>query len=82
MQLMNFVTSVLLNNGSGKVSRFATSLRLGILNDLLLLPDIRHCSGRECSSLGANLVGTGNCHPKILAGFEPDTLERIFRRSD
>jgi hypothetical protein len=71
MQLMNFVMSVLLNNGSGRVSLFGTSLRLGILNDLLLLPDIRHCSGQECSSLGANLIGTGNCPPKILAGFNP-----------
>jgi hypothetical protein len=78
MQLMNFVTSVLLNSGSGNVSRFATSLRLGILKGLLLLSDVPHCSGRECSSLGANLVGTGNCHPKILAGYEPDTLERIY----
>jgi hypothetical protein len=31
MQLMNLVMSVLLNKGSGKVSRFGTSLRLGIL---------------------------------------------------
>jgi hypothetical protein len=74
MQLINFVTSVLLNNGSGKVSRFATSLRLGILNGLPRFPDIRHCPERECSSLGANIIGTGNCHPKILAGYKPDTL--------
>jgi len=31
MQLMNFVMSVLPNAGSGSVSRFGTSLRLGIL---------------------------------------------------
>jgi len=67
MQLMNLVMSVLPNKGSGKVSRFGTSRRLGMLNDLhsFLIP---------VSALGgeypprANLVGTGNCHPKILAG--------------
>jgi hypothetical protein len=34
MQLINFVTSVLPKLGSGSVSRFGTSLRLGILKDL------------------------------------------------
>jgi hypothetical protein len=42
MQLMNLVISVLLYSGSGKVSRLGTSLRLGMLKNLLLLPYIRH----------------------------------------
>jgi hypothetical protein len=64
MQLMNLVISVLLYSGSGKVSRLGTSLRLGMLKNLLLLPWYFVTARRRVCSPESELHRLWQCQPK------------------
>jgi hypothetical protein len=80
MQLMNLVISVLLYTGSGRVSRFGTSLRLGIPKGLLqrlsyaLLFNILSLSGtRNAPPESENMSALANAFRRFSLGVNPKT---------
>jgi hypothetical protein len=77
MQLMNLVMSVLPNAGSGSVSRFGTSLRLGILTRSPKLTEtVKTANVQEIYRID-RLSTYGSRRLKILDGCECLALEQV-----